>query len=177
MNLSPSDYQEFLRVRRKLAAQQQVEELRQRLSEEQKQRFLELERLAEEAERTRQDHRYLDHDFAWGCVYELRRKCQTVESVDWKETESKVASKLLANGSSLSDVADLVFDLGLSAATKNPIPANVLEHLKNLATSSPALADAMRTAERREKDEELQRQQQSTFEDAPHKQSIPLPSA
>lgn len=178
MNLSPAEQQEFLRVRRQLAVQQNAEaEARQRqLSEEQQQRFLELEAIAEEAERTRKYQRFLDHYFAWGCMDELRQQKQTVETVDWKKTEGKVAANLLASGANVTDVATLVFDLGLSVATENPIPANALEHLKNLAISIPDLADAMRTAERREKDEERQRHQQSTFEDVPHKQSIPLPN-
>lgn len=176
MNLSPAEQQEFLRVRRQIAAHQQAEaEARQRqLSEEQKQRFLELEALAEEAEHTREDHRYLDHDFAWGCMYELRRQRQTVETVDWKETESNVAAKLLSNGSSVADVAGLVFDLGLTATIGNPLPSSALQHLQNLAINSTDLADAMRSAERREKEE---RQQRAADEngDHDHKQSFPKP--
>ena len=160
MNLSPAEQQEFLRVRRRLAAQQQAETdwaRQRRLSEEQKQRFLELEALAEGAEHTREDHRYLDHDFAWGCMYELRRRRQTVETANWIETESSVAAKLLSNGSSVADVAGLVFDLGLTATTGTPLPSTALEHLQNLALNSPELADAMRGAEQRE--EEKKRQQ------------------
>lgn len=176
MNLSPAEQQEFLRVRRQLAAQQQAEvEARQRrLTEEQKLRFLELEAIAEEAEHTRKDQRFLDHYFAWGCMDELRQQKQTVETADWKETEGKVATNLLANGANVTDVASLVFDLGLSS-TRSPIPpANAVEYLKNLALNSPDLADAMRVAERREKDEEQQRRQSDEDGEKAHpKQSFP----
>lgn len=176
MNLSPAEQQEFLRVRRQLVAQQQAEvEARQRrLTEEQKLRFLELEAIAEEAEHTRKDQRFLDHYFAWGCMDELRQQKQTVETADWKQTEGKVAANLLANGANVTDVASLVFDLGLSA-TGSPIPpANAVEHLKNLALNRPDLADAMRVAERREKDEEQQRRQSDEDgEKAQPKQSFP----
>lgn len=170
------EQQEFLRVRRLLAAQQQAAtEARQRqLSEEQKLRFLELEAIAEEAKHTRKDQRLLDHYFAWGCMDELRQRKQTVETADWKETESKVASKLLANGANVADVAYLVFDLGLSATIGSPLPANALEHLKNLACNRPDLADAMRVAERREQEEKQQNRQADEDGEKTHsKQSFP----
>lgn len=177
MNLSPAEQQEFLRVRRQLAAQQQAEtkEARQRqLSEEQKHRFLELEALAAEAEHTRKDHRYLDHDFAWGCLCDLRQQRQTVETADWRKTESKVAEKMLQNGANLEDVAGLLYDLGLSATTGTPVAASALQHLQNLALSSPDLAEAMRYAEQREKEEK----RRPADEDHREKHSAPkLPGA
>jgi hypothetical protein len=175
MNLSPAEQQEFLRVRRRLAAQQQAEtEARQRrLTEAQKQRFAELEELAAEAERTRQDHRYLDHDFAWGCLHELRQQRQTVETADWRKTESRVATQMLQNGASLEDVAGLVFDLGMSATTGNPIPVSALQHLQNLALSSPDLADAMRGADQREKEEKQRQPAHADTDEDHHKQSFP----
>lgn len=173
--LSPSEQQEFLRVRRQVAAHQQAEVERQqrRLTEEQKQRFVELEELAEEAERTRIDHRYLDHDFAWGCLHELRQQRQTVETADWQKTESKAAAQLLQNGANIEDVATLVFDFGLSATTGNPIPTSALQHLQNLALNSPDLMDAMKTAERREEEERQQRAADEDSDHDHHKQSFP----
>jgi len=172
MNLSVAEHQELIRIRRHFA-QQQAEKARH-LSETQKRRASELIDLAEEAERTRKDQRFLDHYFAWGCIDELRQRKQTVETADWKETEGKVAANLLANGANVTDVASLVFDLGLSSTGSPTPPANTVEHLKKLALNSPDLADAMRVAERREKDKEQQRRQSDEDGEKAHpKQCFP----
>lgn len=177
--LSVAEQQEFLLVQRRIAAQQQAEAEKRRhfLSQEQKSRFEALFELAEEAERIRDDHRYLDHYFAWSCLDELRQQRQTVETADWQKTESRAATHLLQNGANVEDVAGLVFDLGLSASSGSPLPPTALKHLQNLACNSPDLAAAMRTAEQREKDEARQRSEDSD-RDHHHKPAFPkLPGA
>jgi hypothetical protein len=169
MNLSPSEYQDFLRVKRLMAQRQEEEKQQRRLSEEQKKRIEEMIRRTEEAALKRPDALYWEDYFAMDCMAELRQRKQTVEQADWREIEGKVATGLLMDGATVKDAAEILYEKGIGAALDPATPPDgqtagekqVMEYLKSFAAGNPDLMDAIEQAEEREKNEarDVQREQ------------------
>jgi hypothetical protein len=161
MNLSPSEYQDFLRVKRLMAQRQEEEKQQKRLSEEQKKRIEEMIRRTEEAALKRPDSLYWEDYFAMDCMEELRKRKQTVEQADWREIEGKVVAGLLMDGATVKDAAEILYEKGAGAALDPATSPDgqtagerlALEYLKTLAAGDPVLMDAIEQAEERQKDE------------------------
>lgn len=171
MNFSPSEYQDFLRIKRLMAQKQQ-----KRLTEEQKKRIEEMILRTEEAALKRPDSLYWEDYFALDCMEELRKRKQTVEQADWREIEGKVVAGLLMDGATVKDAAEILSEKGVGAALDPATPPDgqtagekqAMEYLKSLAAGNPDLMDAIEQAEERQKNE---------ARDAQHEQMQPQTAA
>lgn len=171
MNLSPSEYQDFLRVKRLLAQRQEEEKQQKRLSEEQKKRIEEMIRRTEEAALKRPGSLYWEDYFAMDCMAELRQRRQTVEQADWHGIEGKVIAGLIQDGASTQDAAEVLYEMGVSVKDEKDRAALpdgqtagerlAMEYLKTLAASNPDLLDAVEQAEKQQEVEasDVQREQ------------------
>ena len=183
MNLSPSEYQDFFRIKRLMAQRQEEEKQQKRLTEEQKKRIEEMIWRTEEAALKRPDSLYWEDYFALDCMEELRKRRQTVEQADWREIEGKVVAGLLRDGATVKDAAEILYEKGVGVALDPATPPDgqtagerlALEYLKTLAASNPDLLDAVEQAEKRQEAEALdaQREQTQQAHKAHTKQSFP----
>ena len=180
MNLSPSEYLDFLRIKRLMAQRQEEENQQKRLTEEQKKRIEEMIRRTEEAALKRPDSLYWEDYFAMDCMEELRKRKQTVEQADWNEIESKVMAGLLIDGATVQDVSEILHEKGVGAALDPAAPPDgqtagqriAMEYLKTLAVGDPDLEAAIEQAEKRQEAEALDAQREQT-QQAHTKQSFP----
>lgn len=176
MNLSPSAYQDFLRIKRLMAQRQEEEKQQKRLTEEQKKRIEEMILRTEEAALKRPDSLYWEDYFALDCMGELRKRKQTVEQADWREIEGKVVAGLLMDGATVKDAAEILSEKGVGAALDPATPPDgqtagekqAMEYLKSLAAGNPDLMDAI---------EQEERQKANEARDAQHEQMQPQTAA